>query len=200
MTRWFTSSWIVALAGCLIYLSTTAVLIRPAQFTGLRAMFKTNPLSPGDEPSWRFHNPEFDQWVTELKTQKDELARRQQQLDQLQSRLAAERQEFSAVTQTVYQLQSQFDDNVVRLKQSEMQNLQRQAKLVSAMSPPAVASMINQMSDEDVVRLLTVMRPDNASQILDALSQQGTAGAKRAARLTERLQLVVPPGSSKRSP
>lgn len=194
MTRWLTSSWMVALVGCLLYLGTTAAVIRPAQFAGIRARLKANPLSPGDDPSWRFHNSAFDHWVAELKKEKADLAQRAQQLKKLQTRLDAERQEFSAATQAVYQLQTQFNDNVIRLKQSEMQNLQRQAKLIAAMSPQAAASMINQMSDENVVRLLAVMRPDNASQILDALSQEGTDGAKRAARLTERLQLVVPPG------
>jgi flagellar motility protein MotE (MotC chaperone) len=200
MTRWLTSSWVVALMGGLLYLGTTAALMRPAQFAGAHAKLKAQPLSPGDDPSWRFHNPEFDQWVAELKSEKAKLAERQQQLDELQTRLQSEQAEFSAATQTVYQLQSQFDENVVRIKQSEMQNLQRQAKLISAMSPQGVASLVGQMSDDDIVRLLTVMKPDSASQILDALSQQGTAGAKRAALLTERLQMVLPPGPGKSTP
>ncbi|HUA68879.1 MAG TPA: hypothetical protein VMA13_10065 [Candidatus Saccharimonadales bacterium] len=199
MTRWFTSSWIVALVGCLLYLGTTAALIHPAQFAAARAKQKPNQLTPGDDPSWKFHNPEFDQWVAELKNEKANLAERQQQLDQLQTRLDAERQEFLTATQAVYQLQTQFDANVVRLKQSEMQNLQREAKLISAMSPEGVTSLINQMSDDDVVHLLTIMKPDTAAQILDALSQQGADGAKRAARLTERLQLVLPPAANQPS-
>ena len=67
MTRWLTSSWVVALVGCLIYLATTALLIRPAQFAGVRSVLAAAKLTPDNDPSWKFKNPEFDQWVAELK-------------------------------------------------------------------------------------------------------------------------------------
>jgi hypothetical protein len=62
MMRWLTSSWAVALAGCLLYLGTTALLIRPAQFAGIREILDAAEMTPDDDPSWRFKNPEFDQW------------------------------------------------------------------------------------------------------------------------------------------
>jgi hypothetical protein len=48
------------------------------------------------------------------------------------------------------------------------------------------------MPDDDVVRILFVMKPDVASSILDTLSQTSTDGARRAALLTERLHEVLP--------
>ncbi len=200
MKRWAPSSWMVALVGCLVYLGTTAALIRPAEFAAARALRKAGHLSADDDPSWRFNNPEFDQWVADLKSERAALAERQRQLKQWQTRLEAQSQEFAAATQAVYRLQKEFDQNVVRLKASETQNLQHRAKLLSAMAPQAVASLVNQMPDEDLVRLLAVMRPDSASQILNVLAQAGTDGAKRAARLTERLQLVVPIAAGKSPP
>jgi flagellar motility protein MotE (MotC chaperone) len=50
--------------------------------------------------------------------------------------------------------------------------------------------MFAEMSDDDVVRILFVMKPDEASAILDTLSKSGEA--KRAALLTERLHQVLP--------
>ena len=114
----------------------------------------------------------------------------------LQTRLDAERQEFSTATQTVYQLQAEFDRNVVRLKSQEITNLKQQAKVIAAMSPEGAASMIAQMADDDVVRLLAVMKPDEASLLLDALSKQGAGGAKHAALITGRLRMVLPPDAS----
>ena len=186
----------VALLGGLIYLGTTALLIRPAQFAGVRAMLAAAKLTPDDDPSWRFKNPEFDQWIAEVKMEKSDLDARAQQLQELQTRLDAERQEFSTATQSVYQLQSEFDRDVIRIKTQEMANLKQQAKVVAAMSPDGAASMINQMSDDDVVRLLAVMKPDEASLLLDSLSKQSVDGAKHAAQLTERLRMVLPPDAS----
>ena len=56
--------------------------------------------------------------------------------------------------------------------------------------------MIAQMSDDDVVRLLAVMKPDEASLLLDSLSKQSNDGAKYAAQITERLRMVLPPDAS----
>jgi flagellar motility protein MotE (MotC chaperone) len=196
MIRWLTSSWVVALLGCLIYFGTTALLIRPAQFAGVRAILAAAKLTPDNDPSWKFKNPEFDQWVAEVKMEKSDLDARAQQLQELQTRLAAQQQEFTVATQSVYQLQAEFDRNVVRLKTQEMANLKQQAKVIAAMSPEGAASMIAQMADDDVVRLLAVMKPDEASILLDTLSKQSADGAKHAAQLTERLRMVLPPDAS----
>ena len=199
MTRWLTSSWAVAAAGGLLYLGTTALLIRPAQFAGLRAALAAATLTPDNDPSWKFKNPEFEQWVAELKMEKSDLDTRVQQLQELQKRLAAQQQEFSAATQTVYQLQTEFDRNVIRIKAQEVQNLGKQAKIIAGMSPEGAANLVNQMADDDVVRLLATMKTDDASLILDSMSKLGKTEAKRAADLTERLRLVLPPDATAKS-
>lgn len=199
MTRWLTSGWLVALLGCLSYLGTTTLLLRPAQFAGVRAILAAAKLTPDNDPSWKFKNPEFEQWVAELKMEKGDLDARTRQLQELQARLAAQQQEFSAATQTVYQLQADFDKNVVRIKAQEVQNLGKQAKIVAGMSPEGAANLISQMADDDVVRLLAAMKTDDASLILDSMSKLGQTQAKRAASLTGRLRLVLPPDATARS-
>ena len=146
--------------------------------------------SADDDPSWRFRNPEFNQWVSQIQNEKAHLDLREQQLDEWQTRINTELQEMSLVTQTVLQLQSSFDKDVVRFKAQETDNVKHQAKLIAAMSPDGAVSMFDQMSDDDAVRILYVMRPDDASLILDTLSKTGQA--KRAALLTERLHQVLP--------
>ena len=193
MTRWLTSGWVVALVGGLIYLATTALLIRPAQFAGVRAMLAAATLTPDNDPSWKFKNPEFQQWVAELKMEKSDLDARAQRLQELQTRLAAQQQEFTVATQSVYKLQAEFDKNVVRIKSQEVQNLSKQAKIIAGMSPEGAANLVSQMADEDMVRLLATMKTDDASLVLDAMSKLGPAQAKRAANLTARLRMVLPP-------
>jgi flagellar motility protein MotE (MotC chaperone) len=191
MIRILQSSWFVAITGGLVYLATTVVVLNPSKFAGVPI---SNPdYSADDDPSWKFRNPEFNQWVAQIKSEKEKLDLREQHLNELQTRLNVELQEVSTVTQTVAQLQQSFDQNVVRFKAQETDNIKRQAKLMAAMSPEGAVAMLNEMPDDDVVRILFTMKTDQASLLLDALSKQGQPGAKRAAQLTQRLQQVLAP-------
>jgi flagellar motility protein MotE (MotC chaperone) len=148
--------------------------------------------SASDDPSWKFKNPEFDQWVAQMKDEKETLALREQHLSEWQSRLDAERQEISTVTQTVAQLQTDFDKNVIRFRAQETDNVKHQAKLIAAMSPAGAAAMLNEMADDDIVRILFIMKTDEASAILDTMSKLGKPEARRAAVLTGRLHQILP--------
>ena len=190
MIRILQSSWLTALVGCLLYLGTTLVLLRPNQFAALAS--GEPEVSAVDAPSWKFRNPEMDQWVAQMKAEKEALAVHEQQLNEWQARLDAERQEITTVTQTVAQLQAEFDRNVIRFSAQQTENAKRQAKLVAAMAPEGAAAMLKEMADDDVVRILFNMKTDVASQLLDTMSKLGKADAKRAAGLTERLHQVLP--------
>jgi flagellar motility protein MotE (MotC chaperone) len=199
MIRWLTSGWVAALAGGLIYLATTALVIRPAQFAGTRAVLASAKLTPDNDPSWKFKNPEFEQWVAELKMEKSDLDVRAQKLQDLQTRLTAQQQEFTTATQSVYKLQAEFDRNVIRIKAQEVQNLNKQAKIIAGMSPEGAANLISQMADDDVVRLVATMKTDQASLLLDAMSKLGKTEAKRAADLTGRMRMILSPDATAKS-
>ncbi len=190
MIRILHSSWFVALAGSILYLATTVAVLRPSKFPELPSA--EADVSANDDPSWRFHNPEFDQWVAQIKSQKESLDAREQSLNELQTHLNVELKEVSAATQAVGQLQEIFDRNVIRFKAQEAVNLKHQIKLISGMSPEGAVATLNEMPDGDVLRILFAMKPDNASAILDAFSKKGPAWAKRAAQITEQLHRVLP--------
>ncbi len=190
MTRFLQSGWFVALTGCVLYLAVTVLVLGPSKFAG--AQFLKPDYSAEDDPSWKFRNPEFNEWVAQIQNEKERLDLRQQQLDEWQTRLNTEFQEICTVTQTVSRLQSDFDQDVIRITAQESDNVKHQAKLISAMSPDGAVDMLDQMSDDDVVRILFTMKADQASAILDTLSKAGPAQAKRAAQITERLHQVFP--------
>jgi len=194
MIRILRAPWLTALVGCLIYLGVTAALLRPGRIGVIRspAPPATVALAP-DEPSWRFRNPDFNQWVEEVRHEKEAIAAREQQLQELEKRVAADRQELTTATQTVAQLQAEFDRNVIRIQDQEVVNLKRQAKVLAGMSPEGAAGLINQMPDDDAVRILYTMKTDEAGAILETLSKMGEAPARRAAVLTERMRRALPP-------
>ncbi len=191
MTRILQSPWFTVLIGGVLYLATTVLVLSPAKFGDLRSAGPANR-SADDDPSWRFHNPEFSQWVAQIKEEKDALALREQHLTELQNRLAAERQEILTVTQTLTRLQAYFDQNVIRFSSQASENVRHQAKLIAAMSPAGAVALIAEMPDADVVRILFTMRTDEASAILDGLSTRGKDDARRAALLTVRIHQILP--------
>jgi flagellar motility protein MotE (MotC chaperone) len=197
--RLFQSSWFVALLGSVVYLATTMALLRLPNAEFAKVPKAEMNRSPNDDPSWKFRNPEFDQWVSELKQEKEALAEREKQLKELQTRLETERAELSTVTQAVATLQAQFDRNVVHFKQQEDENLRRQVKLLSAMPIETAVKMLTPMTDEEITRLLTLMKNEQVSQLLDTLSKTGKEESKRAATLMDLMRRTVPPLSAARS-
>lgn len=179
-----------ALLGCLLYLGTTLLVVRPGKFTV--AAMPVEDRSSNEDPSWKFKNPEFDQWIAQMRDEKEKLALREQQLKDWQSRLDAERQEIATITQTVARLQADFDTNVIRFRAQEMDNVKHQVKLIAAMTPAGAAALFNEMPDDDVVRILFIMKADVASSILDTMSKMGKEQARRAAALTGRVHQVLP--------
>lgn len=197
MVRILQSAWVSMSVGGLLFFGTTAALLKPSQLPVIAA----DPIAEiaragANEPSWKFRNPEMDQWIQEIQNEKEALNLREQQLKDLETRLNAERQEMSVVTQAVYQMQVDFDKNVVRLNAQDAENLKRQAKLLSSMSPEGAAATLIEMSDDDVVRILFTMKADDASLALDTLSKSGKAQAKRAASIIERMRHTLPPSTT----
>jgi flagellar motility protein MotE (MotC chaperone) len=193
MVRILQSAWTTMFIGGLLFLATTAAVLKPMKFEGAGDAGVQAAKAGSNEPSWKFRNPDMDQWIEEIKQEKEALNAREQQLKDLETRLNAERQEIFAATQTVYQLQTDFDKNVVRLNSQDADNLKRQAKLLSAMSPEGAAATLGQMNDDDVVRILFSMKADDASLALDTLSKGGKDQAKRAASIIERMRRTIPP-------
>jgi flagellar motility protein MotE (MotC chaperone) len=148
-------------------------------------------LSAADDPSWKFHNPEIDQWIAQIKDERDALAVREQQLKEWEAQLAAQSHEISVVTQAVSRTQADFDKRILLFTEQEKENLKKQLKVISAMSPEGITAMLNEMADDDVARLLYAMKPDMAGATLDAMSKLGGTSAKRAAALTERIRDVL---------
>jgi flagellar motility protein MotE (MotC chaperone) len=191
MMRMLQSSWMVSLTGCIVYLATTAVVLSSAKFETAGPETET-VFSASDDPSWKFRNPEFDQWVSDLKNEKSALEARKLELAEWETRLRAEHQELTTVTQRIAQIQADFEKNVIRLREQELKNIKRQAKALADMSPESAAAMLYQLPEDDSARILSVMKDDQVALLLETLSKQGAAQSKRAAAITERMRHLLP--------
>lgn len=190
MLRLLQSSWVVALVGAAVYGAVTLLLVsRVPVGRPVRATAKVE--APGPRPSWNFVNPELGQLVTELNQEKEALANRAKQLDELEARLAAERAEISVVTQAVYQMQREFDRNLVRVREEELANLKRLAKTYAIMTPEGAAKILKEMEDDQIVKLMLFMKEKESAPLLETLAQLGEAEVKRVAVISERLRTAL---------
>jgi flagellar motility protein MotE (MotC chaperone) len=190
MTRLIQSNWTASLVGMIVYLVTTFLLCRPLAHPPPAATKEpTNRRSPG--PSWTFHSPEVDLLISELRQAKEALAVKEKELQTLSQRLQSERAELGQITQSVQQLQADFDLNITRVREEETGNLKRLAKTYAAMTPDGAASIFKAMDDASVVKIMLFMKDSETASILEALAKPGEPQAKRVAGICERLRTAI---------
>jgi flagellar motility protein MotE (MotC chaperone) len=191
MLRILQSPATVFAAAGLSFFITLFLLLRALPL-GTVAAAVTPPLMAADDPSWRFRNPDIDQWVSQIKSERDSLAVREQQLKDWEGRLAAESREIATITQSVSHTQQEFDKRVVLFSGQEKDNVKKQLKVISDMTPEGAVAMMNELPDDEVVRMLYALKADTAGAILDAMSKLGAPQAQRAAALAEKIKEVLP--------
>ena len=178
---------IVAIGGILFLATSLAILTPERVFKGglLQALQHGSAKAV---PSWEFVNPELDKLVADLKKQQQTLAEREGQLKDYEKRLEVERAEITLVTQTLTRLQEEFDRHVLRIKEEEVANLKKLARIYAAMDPQAAASIARQMEDDQIVKFMLYMKEDEAAPVLENLSRLGEGETKRAAAISDRLR------------
>jgi flagellar motility protein MotE (MotC chaperone) len=192
MMKLLVSPWMATLVSVLVYLGATVAFWKTptppppvAQSDAAAAVAKPNG------PSWDFINPEADQLIAELRAEKKSLVKKEQDLNDLSVRLQSERAELNLVTQSVRQLQTDFDQNVLRITAEETANLKKLAKDYADMDPANAATILQEMDDTSVIKIMVFMKDVETAAIWEAMAKKGQPQAKRAALLSERMRLTV---------
>jgi flagellar motility protein MotE (MotC chaperone) len=178
-----------ALISAVVYLGATVAFWKTptlppvvAPITGIQAHLTG--------PSWDFINPEADQLIAELKAEKDALGKKEKDLNDLSERLQEERAELNLVTQSVRQLQINFDQNVLRISDEETANLKKLAKVYADMDPVNASKILEEMDDTSIIKIMVFMKDVETAAIWEAMAKGGEEDAKRAAMLSDRLRLT----------
>ena len=204
MIRILQSKWMVVTVGTLIYAVTTWLGLQPQKqlsraANALRASASSANAEPAG-PSWKFQNPELNQLLAELKDEREAVRVRATQLDELEARLSTERQEICVVTQTVYRLRKELDATVSRVTDEEAVNLKKLAKVYATMSPAGAARILKEMDDDQIVKILALMKEAESAPILENFGQGDKQDVKRAALISNRLRLTIPPPKKASTP
>lgn len=190
MTKILTSNWTAAACAAVTYLLCMVFFWKTPVMPQIDSGTDAAAMRVQTGPSWEFTNPEADQLVAELKSERAAVKKREQELDDLAKRLAVEQTEVNQATQSVHQLQLDFDKNVVRIKEEETVNLKKLAKVYTAMSPDSAAKVFTEMEDQAVIKIMIFMKDPDTAAILESLAKNGQAEAKRVAALSESLRLA----------
>lgn len=190
MIKMLQSGWMCAVLGLLVYAGTTLAVYKSPKIEP-RAPLAVHEETPAAKPSWEFTNPEADELIDDLRSQKVALAERERQLNELDARLKAERAEINTVLESIKAQQAEFDNVVVRVRQEEVANLKRLAKMYAAMSPEGAVTILKEMKDDDIVRIFIYMKDDETAPIVELLARSGAADAKRAAHISSRLRVTM---------
>jgi flagellar motility protein MotE (MotC chaperone) len=192
MKKMLTSTWMTLIISAIVYLGATVLFWKmPTKVSAREIDGASAPGKSGPGPSWEFVNPETDQLLAELQSEKKALEKKAQLLGELEARLQAERTELGTVTQSVHQLQTDFDSGVVRVHDEEAANLKKLAKVYSAMAADSAANILAELDDVSVVKIMAYMKDTETAGIFEAMAKKGQPDAKRAANLSERLRLTA---------
>jgi flagellar motility protein MotE (MotC chaperone) len=195
MSKFLRSTWLIGLLGAVLFLAGMVIILRSQNIVVARPNASDpdhaqDPHKP-PPPPWDTHNPELHQLLEELKAEKTQLAQREKELQELSTRLQSERAELTQTTQTVFRLQREFDQSVVRLREEEVANLKKLAKIYATMTPEGAVAVIKEMDDDQLVKFLVFMKEDESAPILEAFAKLGDVEAKRIAKISERIRLSL---------
>lgn len=147
------------------------------------------------EKPWDFWTPEVENLAKELAEQRDRLAAREIELSSREKRLVEESRQLEEVRTQVARLREEIDARIVEVKEQEIRNLKSLAATYSRLTPGAAVAIFGQLDDLMVAKLLSLMKPEITSAILEEFSRTPgpeNANIKRAAELSQRLRLLLP--------
>jgi len=199
MKKLLGANWFVAMVGSGTYLGTTLFCFNTARLSLVQPGQDVSDPRPSVSESWTFLNPDLDRMIAELKRERDALATREQQLKDLEARLGSERQEIRVAADVVDRIQREFNETILSIRQEEIPNLKKLAKIYTAMSPEGAANILKEQTDEEILKVLFYLQASEAGPILETFGRLGASTAQRAAQLTDRLRrsLENPPRATK---
>lgn len=89
MNRILLSPGTTVLLGGVTFFLTMFLVLRSVKL-GTPVLPARQPVAAEDNPSWKYRNPEIDQWISQIKEERDALDLRSEQLKEWEARLAAE--------------------------------------------------------------------------------------------------------------
>lgn len=194
--KFFRSTWFVAIVALLLGVGLqTFVLLSHVDDLGAAALAEAAAArhTPPSRIDWDFLSPEIEQLHQELQERLTAVGRREEDLQDYEKRLQAERAEIEKLKREIETVREDLSTRLIEIETSESKNLKTLAATYSNMEPTAALVIFSEMDDEMVVKILAFMKPDQVGPILGMMAQtkdgEGSL-AGRAAALSYKLRLL----------
>jgi flagellar motility protein MotE (MotC chaperone) len=168
----------------------SATIVHSAVAKQVAAIEATRPEKP-----WDFWTPEVENLAKELTEQRGGFARREAELAAREKRLADESHELDEIRRKIETLRTEITSRLVEVQAQELRNLKSLSTTYSKLTPAAAAAIFTEMDDLTVAKILSLMKADIHTAILQEFTRNpgpDNANVKRAAELSQRLRLLMP--------
>jgi flagellar motility protein MotE (MotC chaperone) len=141
---------------------------------------------------------EYDSWRVSQKKREEALDEREAQLHREQNSLKLEKQTLDKIRTEIQTMRAELDARILLIDTSQDTNLQQLAKLYSAMTAEAAASLLAPMDEKQIAQILRKMKETKSSKILEVWAKPATA--EKAKRVTSWMQVTVVPPTEEAKP
>lgn len=195
MTKLLHNPVIISVVALLLGLAAGLLPLMQAgkQLVAQAALLKVKKAPTLKSQGWDFWTIEVDNLASELKGEKERLAKQAEQLDQRAARIAAEQKELEKLRSSIEATRKEISDRVVEISVDEQKNLRSLAQTYTNLTPRAAVAIMKEMDDMTVVKILTLMKADVVAPIFEEMSKTPDRDgflARRAAILSEKLRLL----------
>jgi flagellar motility protein MotE (MotC chaperone) len=190
-----TSRWGLAILALLISAGTTVSLLLSALGSLAEPVIIAPEKTALPPQLWGFKTEAVNELIAELESERKKVEAEHKEATALRAQAASERGELEKVRAEIAAMNAEIDKRVVEIQERELKNLKTLAQTYSAMNPPEVVAIFREMDENNVVKLLSLMKADRVGAILGEMAKTADASgadsmAKRAARITDKLRLL----------
>ena len=187
------SPWVQSGISIVLYLVTMAALFTvkgPSVFHPIE--IKAEDIDVGEEYHyWSFRTYEIQNLIDSLRREREAVVERRAELDAREARIMAESEELQRLRREIEAYRKELSHFLVEVRDTELQNLRSEVAIYNNMEAASIVEIFTEKPDDEVVKLLALMKPDQVAPILDQMMAQAKADeprAERVARLLRRLQ------------
>jgi flagellar motility protein MotE (MotC chaperone) len=141
---------------------------------------------------WNFHSHEINKLIEDLNMERTSLSKKEEDLSITESRVNAEIKELKRIKDEIQNYRKELSQYLIEVQGSELKNLKTEVSVLGNMDPSSVVAVFAEKTDEEIVKLLALMKPDAIAPIMETMMKEEGGGsvpsAKRAARILEKLQ------------
>lgn len=189
----------LALLALVVYLATLGTLFMRHRDLILAAIGGPAGGAAGSVPQqvdqfvyWSFKTNEINKLIRDLQEERESLRKRAEQLAVEEARQTSERKELERLRSEIENSRKELSSYLVEVKQDELKNLKTEVAIVNSLEAPSVVALFKEKSDDEVVKLMALMKPDAIAPIMERMmadeGENDEPSARRAARLLEKLQ------------